>query len=456
MERRRAGILLAAGKGTRMCSSLPKVLHKVCGQTLLERSLRAFAGLDCSELILVLGSGESEIRAELEELSVPGLKIVRQEKQLGTGDAARCAFEALDKTDLDVIIAPGDIPLLRTETLAAGLESHGESAVSFLSFEALDPTGFGRVLRDSDNSVQAIVEHKDCSEAQLSVREVNSGIYFTSRCLLGEALESLTNENSQGEYYLTDIVSFAVAKGSKVSAHKVLNPRDVAGANTRLELGLLEQYRRLEINAALMLSGVSFEDPNSAYIDEGIEVGRDSFIGAGTRLKGSSRLGEEVHIEGDCLIENCSVGDKTRVKIGCSLEDSVIGKDCSIGPFAHLRPNTLLEDDVKVGNFVETKKAELKTGVKAGHLSYLGDAVIHPRVNIGAGTITCNYDGEKKHQTTIRADSFIGSNSCLVAPVNLGEGAYVAAGSTITKDVPSGALAFGRSRQSNKTNWKKR
>lgn len=447
-----SGILLAAGKGTRMRSSRPKVLHEICGQSLLERSIRAFDACGCGEIVVVVGYGEEAVRAEIQRLEFASVKVVKQEQQLGTGDAAKVAMSAV--TGEKVLIAPGDIPLIKADTLKLGLGKF--DALGFLSFEALDPSGFGRVIRNEAGSVQAIVEHKDCSPDQLAIREANSGIYYCNRKLLAAALESLVAKNAQGEFYLTDIVSYAVSEGQQVGAAVVPNPREVAGANSRVELALLEQYRRLEINTMLMMKGVSFEDPNVAYVDEGIEVGQDSFIGAGTRLKGRTSIGENVLIEGDSLIENCQVENGCHIKLGCSLEQSKIGERCSIGPFAHLRPGSVLESEVKVGNFVETKKATLKKGVKAGHLSYLGDATLHPGVNVGAGTITCNYDGKDKFQTVVQADSFIGSNSCLVAPVNVGEGAYIAAGSTITKDVPAGALGIGRSRQTTKLDWKKK
>lgn len=462
------GIVLAAGKGVRMQSSLPKVLHKVCGMSLVAKSLRALAGAGCSKAIVVIGYGAELVTKEVSRLSECGefgemsVEFAVQECQRGTGDAVKAALPYLREAKSSTLaILPGDIPLIKPSTLQSGIAFHEnqlenckqKDPLSFLSFELQDPRGFGRVLRDKNSSVTAIVEEKDCDERERKIKEVNSGIYFGSQEFITQALTSLSCDNQQGEYYLTDIVKAASDKSIPVKALKILNSREVAGANSRFELSILEQQRRLEIAVELMYAGVSFEDPNAAYIDEGVSVSEDCFIGAGTRLKGKTSIGRGTILQGDSLVEDSVIGEQSLIKLGCSIESSKVGNQCHIGPFAHLRPGSSLEDQVHIGNFVEIKKSQLKSGVKAGHLSYLGDSLIEEEVNVGAGTITCNYDGINKHQTTIGRESFIGSNTCLVAPVELGQKSYIGAGSVITKNVPSGSLAVTRSAQKIKHDW---
>ena len=314
---------------------------------------------------------------------------------------------------------------------------------------------FGRILRDESGKVTAIREDKDCSEAEKSINEVNSGIYILKRELLESVIGEVNTDNSQGEFYLTDIIELSSKHGKNVQSLNWGRPSDLAGANNRLELSQLELIRRLEITSELLLQGVSIQDKTQVFIDENVSVGKDSFLGAGTHLLGNTKIGEGVFFEGYSRVEDSQIDNGVRIKLSCHIEESTVGVNSQVGPFAHLRPGSKLGENVKVGNFVETKKAELKDGVKAGHLSYLGDATISEDANIGAGTITCNYDGKNKHKTTVGKDSFIGSNSCLVAPVNIGDKAYIAAGSVITKDVPDKALGVGRARQTNKDNYNK-
>lgn len=454
-------IILAAGKGVRMNSALPKVLHRVCGRSLVHRALIAALGVSPGRIVVVVGYGQERVRAELEALSVNGsfhgvpLETVIQDKQLGTGHAVQMAFPRLRAESKSVVVMPGDCPLISAEEmekLAEGFASSGEK-LRFLTANFANPTGFGRVVRGKREEVIGIVEEKDASAEQRAIKEINSSIYIFERTLLEKGLKQLKPANAQGEYYLTDLIDFSVKGGEKVTALRLNSPEAVLGANNRMELSELERKRRLQINERVMLSGVTLEDPSSTYIDEDVQIGADTFIGANTRLRGKTVIESNVTIEGNASISNSRIGKETRIKFNCVIDDSVLEQGCEIGPFAHLRPGSHLHNKVKIGNFVETKKTEMQEGAKANHLSYLGDATIGAHTNIGAGTITCNYDGQKKHQTEIGADTFIGSNSCLVAPVKIGQNAYVGAGSTITKDVPQGALGIARGRQNNIDGW---
>ena len=445
-------LVLAAGKGVRMCSDKPKVLHEVCGQSLVGRTLNCLSEAGLKNISVVIGSGAELVRAEIESVN-SNAKTVLQTEQLGTGHAVQVALPELSKDY--ILILPGDVPLLKSEIIEAAFNAVAETAADLLvlTFFPDDPAAFGRMVRDADGNLQGIKEAKDCSEEELEIAEVNSGIYLLKRELLEKGLQGLSSDNAQGEIYLTDIVSYGAEKGYKLEGLAVEDPSQLAGANNRAELSELELFRRLEIAEELMLSGVGVESPAELFVDEGVRVGKDSFLGAGVHLKGQTTLGEGVVVQGYSSIENSQIASGAKIKFSSVIEDSEVGANSNIGPFAHLRPGSMIGKDVKVGNFVETKKAILKDGVKAGHLSYLGDATIEEEVNIGAGTITCNYDGKNKHKTEIGKNSFIGSNSCLVAPVKVGEEAYIGAGSVITKEVPSKALGIGRAKQSNKENW---
>ncbi len=448
-------IILAAGQGTRMRSKLPKVLHKVCGQTLIHRSILAVKSAGVGLVTVVVGTGRNLVEAEIARHGFSGVDSAHQVSQLGTGDAAKAALPQVKSKNL--IILPGDVPLLSATDISQAIELYNSQGpdLLFISFKPEEVHGFGRVVRNESGEVQSICEEKDCSAEQKKIREVNAGIYICSKTFLVDALESLNTDNAQGEFYLTDIVSYAKATGKKIEAFCAPSPLSLAGANSRKDLSVLEAIRRRQIVEELMDKGVGFEDSNQVYIDEGVVIEPECFIGAGTRLQGETTLAEGVQVEGETLIRNTKIGSGTHVKLGSVFEESEIGKDCSVGPFAHLRPGSKLGNNVKVGNFVETKKTILHDGVKAGHVSYLGDAEIHPEANIGAGTIICNYDGKNKHQTVIGKGAFIGSNSCLVAPVKIGDDAYIGAGSTITKKVPDRALGLGRARQTNKDDWSK-
>jgi bifunctional UDP-N-acetylglucosamine pyrophosphorylase/glucosamine-1-phosphate N-acetyltransferase len=451
-------IILAAGKGTRMKSELAKVLHKVCGVSLVEHALRAVSKLSTKRLILVVGHSATQVKSEVESHAC-SLKLdanfVIQKTQNGTGDAVRYALESVSSSPNCVLIIPGDVPLLQSATLEKLVSDFylQNAAVTCLTFEPSNPDGYGRIVRNDKGEVIAIVEHRDCNQKQLQIREVNSSIYAVDINFLKEAISSLKPNNAQNELYLTDIVAFAASRNHKVSTLKVSNPQEVAGINTKEELSKIEVIRRSEINSKLMLSGVTMEDPLTTYIDEDVEIEPDCFIGANTRLKGKTKILSGTTIEGSSLINNSTIGQNSFIKLNCYIEESCLEQSCQIGPFAHLRPGTNLESSVKIGNFVETKKVKLSKGVKVNHLSYIGDATVGENTNVGAGTITCNYDGKNKNQITIGKNSFVGSNSCLVAPLTIGENAYIGAGSTVTEEVPDNSLALGRARQINKENW---
>lgn len=454
-----SAIVLAAGKGTRMYSTLPKVLHTVCGLSLIERTLRALAPLQLVEIVIVVGYEaalvEKEINAVKNKLKLKTpIKIALQAEQLGTGHATRIGAAVLSEKVSATLILPGDVPLLNSPLLEGFAESFSKDSavVSCLTTNLSDPFGYGRIVRNDSNEVVAIVEEKDCSAKQRAIGEINSSIYLAEISFLKNALANLSPQNAQSEYYLTDIVAEAVKAGGKVSATSCADSLKVSGANNRLELNKLESYRRLELANQLMLSGVTLEDPFTTYLDEDVTVGQESFIGAAVKISGKSVIGRGCRIEGSSQIKNTNIGDNTVIKSFCYLDSANIGSACQVGPSAHLRPASVLEDEVKIGNFVETKNVKMKRGAKANHLTYLGDATVGEAANVGAGTITCNYDGKKKSQTTIEAGAFIGSNSALVAPVTIGAGAFVGAGSTITKDVPDHALAIARSKQVNLEN----
>ncbi len=445
-----AGIVLAAGKGTRMKSELPKGLHAVGGLPMVELVGRAMKEAGVVRPILVIGHGGDAIREALGESYV----YAWQHEQKGTGHAARMGADALEAFDGPVLIAPGDAPLLEAETLRGLAEHHtrSEAACTVATTTLENPTGYGRVIRDAIGRPTAIVEEKDASLAQREVREVAVSLYcFDARKLI-EALPSLSAENAQGEYYLTDLVALLAGRGERVEAFAIEDPESVMGVNDRWQLAEAEQTLRLRILKSHALNGVTILDPATTY------VGPDVRIGADTVLEPSTHLVGEVVVGSNCRLGPCTRIRDTEIGDGCYVYMSYVngarlGEGVKIGPYANIRPESEIAAGVKIGNFVEIKKSTLGEKTAVSHLTYLGDAIVGAGANIGAGTIACNYDGFSKHRTTIGDGAFVGSNSTLVAPVTIGEGAIVGAGSVITQDVPSDALAIGRGRQEVKEAW---
>jgi bifunctional UDP-N-acetylglucosamine pyrophosphorylase/glucosamine-1-phosphate N-acetyltransferase len=454
-------LVLAAGKGARFRSKTPKVLHKVLGITLLERVIRAAAPLNPVRIQVVVGTGRAEVEEELKRLGGElGVEIVSavQEQPLGTGDAVRAGLEKLGDSSR-VLIIPGDSPLITTDTLREIIrldQDNSHPHLGVISCEPPSPFGYGRIVKDEQGRILKIVEEKDCSESQRSIREINSALYVAEPQFLRESVRTLKPINAQGELYFTDTVEYGVGNGKSVTALKVANWLDLAGANTRAELSALEREARRRVNTRLMLEGVTLEDPESTYVEEGVKVGEDSFLGAGTRLYGKTTLGKEVSVDGDTLIVDSVVGDGSHIKFGSMIEESELQERCVVGPFAHLRPRSKLAAEVHIGNFVETKAAVIGRGTKANHLTYIGDAVVGEKVNFGAGTITANYDGFKKHKTEIGDGASTGSNSVLVAPVKVGKGAYIGAGSVVRKEVPEDALMVSRAEEQVVKEWAKK
>jgi bifunctional UDP-N-acetylglucosamine pyrophosphorylase/glucosamine-1-phosphate N-acetyltransferase len=446
-------VILAAGKGTRMKSSVPKVLHSMAGVPLIGHVLRAAAPLEAASTVVVIGHGGDAVQAALSDW--PDLQFVVQSPQLGTGHAVLQAETALAGRRGILLLLYADVPLLQANTLRRLVEQHrgAKAAATVLTSNVDDAYGYGRIVRAPDGRVVRIVEERDASADERQIREVNSGIYAFSLEPLFDSLHGLATDNAQGEYYLTDVVAAYERHGLRVDAMCLEDAGELRGVNSRVDLADLTAVLRARKRQALMLAGVTLEDPETAYIDDDVRVGMDTTIGPGVRLTGRTTIGDGCRLEAGVRVTNSSIGDAVTVLDHSVITDSTIASGASIGPFAHLRPKSSVGKDARVGNFVELKNTELGDGSKASHLTYLGDATIGARVNIGAGTITCNYDGERKHRTIIGDDVFVGSDSQLVAPVTIGEGAYIGAGSSITQDVPPGALGVARAHQINKAEW---
>lgn len=448
-------VVLAAGKGTRMRSATPKVLHELAGRPLIDHVLRAASTLAPVTTTVVVGHEADRVRAHLE--AWPGVQTVLQEPQLGTGHALLTAESALKGQVGTAVLLSGDVPLLSAASLAALLTRHEESAAAATVVTAMveRPFGYGRVLR-AGGEIARIVEERDATPAEREIKEINAGIYAFALEPLFDALRSLGADNEQSEYYLPDLVAVYRRERKVVATWTVANPIEVRGINSRSELAEVGAVMRQRKHEELMAGGVTLVDPATTYVDADVEIGPDTILHPGVHLEGATRLGASCRIHAGSRLVNAELGDEVTVLNHSVVTDARIGDGCSVGPFAHLRPDTVLGAGARVGNFVELKKTNLGARSKANHLAYLGDAVIGEHTNIGAGTITCNYDGVSKHPTTIGSGAFVGSNSTLVAPVTIGDGSYVAAGSAITEDVPADALALGRSRQQNKPGWAKR
>jgi bifunctional UDP-N-acetylglucosamine pyrophosphorylase/glucosamine-1-phosphate N-acetyltransferase len=445
-------VVLAAGKGTRMKSAEPKVLHRAGGLRLIEHVLRAASSLRPATTVVIVGHMAEQVRRELGERL--GLVFALQEPQLGTGHALLQAEPHLTGATGTVVLLSGDVPLLRPATLEVLVRTHEQSgaAATVLTARVADPAGYGRVVR-SDGRIAAIVEDKDATPAERQIDEINSGIYAFALSPLFDALRSIGSANAQGEYYLPDLVRIYRARGLKVETVRLEDSREILGVNSRRELADVAAILKTTRNEELMAAGVSIVDPASTWIGPDVVVGRDTVIHPNVHLEGKTRIGERCQINASVRIVDSTLEDGVVINNFCVIRESHVRSGAEIGPFAHLRPRSDVGDGAHVGNFTELKNTSLGKGSKANHLSYLGDATIGEKVNIGAGTITCNYDGTHKHPTVIEDGAFIGSDSQLVAPVRVGKDAYVAAGSSIVEDVPSGALGVARGKQVNKPGW---
>ena len=432
-----------------MRSSLPKVLHPLAGKPLVGHVVDAARSLDADRLHLVIGHGAAKVQ---ESFQAEDINFVIQDQQLGTGHAVNQALPAL-KDDALVLILYGDVPLIRPSTLQQLLALVSDQQMGLLTVNLDNPQGYGRILRDQAGEVAAIVEQKDASPEQLQIQEVNTGILAVTSAQLRRWLPQLSNENAQGEYYLTDIIALAYQEGVRIATSQPSEPAEVEGVNNRLQLAALERVYQQWQAQELMTAGVTLADPARIDVRGQLSTARDVFIDVGCVFEGQVELAEGVEIGPYCVLKNVRVGPGTRIASHSVLEDCELDGDNQVGPFARLRPGTHLEVQAKIGNFVETKKAHIGQAAKVNHLSYVGDAWVGERANIGAGTITCNYDGVNKHATQIGAGAFIGSNSSLVAPVHIGAGATIGAGSTIARDVEAGALAVTRAKQLQKSNW---
>lgn len=448
-----AAVILAAGKGTRMKSDLPKVLHGVCGIPMVSHVLNAAREAGSENIIVVVGFGGDQVAGAMDGR----VEIVFQHDQLGTAHALHQAATFLGGFDGDILVLCGDTPLVSAQSLKKMTAVHRESGAcaTVLTAQLDNPSGYGRIIRDGDGRLLKIVEQKDACPEELQAKEINTGIYCFRAEGLFQSLALLKPDNAQGEYYLPDLIGLYKGQGKRVAAVSGADPVEIMGVNDRSQLALAREAMGQRINAELMLAGVTMVDPSSVYIDTGVKIGRDTVIYPGTVIQGGTVIGEGCAIGPFSQVISARIGDNVTVRQSV-IEDSDIGNDSAIGPYSYIRPGCVLDGQVKVGDFVELKKVKIGRGTKVPHLSYVGDAEIGEKVNVGAGTITCNYDGEKKWATVVEDNAFIGSNTNLVAPVRVGRGAITGAGSTITKDVPDDALGVARGVQKNIPNWSRK
>lgn len=442
-------VILAAGKGTRMRSALPKVLHPIADKPMVSHVIDSARELNAKNIYLVYGFGGDVLKAKVQG---DDLTFVEQVEQLGTGHAVDMASPFI-KDDEDVLVLYGDVPLTKVSTLESLLAVKPINGLALLTVHLANPTGYGRIVRNAQNTVVGIIEQKDASAEQLLINEANTGILLANGGDLKRWLANLSNDNAQGEYYLTDIIAAAHNEGKTIATAHPETEIEVEGANNRVQLAALERAYQMRKAEVLMIDGASLRDPARIDIRGNITIGQEVSIDINCIFEGEVVLADGVIIGANCILKNCTVGENSEIKANTMIEDSTIGAHCSVGPFARIRPGCEMSNDSHVGNFVEMKKTTLGEGAKAGHLSYLGDAEIGAKVNIGAGTITCNYDGINKAKTVIEAGAFIGSNSALVAPVTIGKMATVGAGSVIVKNVEAKDLAVARGKQRNIADW---
>jgi len=449
-------LILAAGKGTRMKSDLVKVLHPLLGVPMLSYPVElSLNDLKAEKTIVVVGHQADKIRGKFKD---PRIHFVLQEEQLGTGHAVLQALPFLQAFNGTVLILCGDVPLVKMETLRSFIDTfwRNESNLSVLTAVVENPSGYGRIIRGPTGWLERIVEDKDGSEEEKLIREINTGIFCIKARFLADGLKEIGQENAQGEYYLTDLVEIGRKRGMRCSAHMVADPAEVMGINTRADLAVATEALRQEKVMDLMLSGVTIIDPKTAYVDKTVEIGKDTIVHPNCVLQGKTKIGERCVIESNARIVDSLIGNEVLVRSNSVITESKIDDGASIGPFAHLRPLTEIKTKAKIGNFVEVKKSVIGRGTKANHLTYIGDSLVGEEANIGAGTIVCNYDGFEKHQTIIGDRVFVGSNVELVAPVKVGSRSSIGAGTTVTKDVPEGALAISRVKQKNIKGWSKK
>jgi len=448
-------IVLAAGIGKRMKSDLPKVLHPVLGRPMLSYVVDAVLKLLPKRVVVVVGHGAQEVEKVLNSKEIT---YVTQTEQLGTGHAANCAHPALKSFKGDILILNGDFPLITPNTLKKFVKDHQKHGadISILTALVEDPSGYGRIKRDEGGNVVGIVEEKDATKEERFINEINSGTFFIKSSFLWNALSYVNTRNKQKEYYLTDIVGSAYKNSLKINGSVVLDSDEVIGVNDRSDLSLVESILKWRTNESLMRSGVTLIDPETTYISPKVKIGRDTTIYPNTHIYGETQIGRNCIIGLSTWIDDSKLGNGITIKSSCYISSAVIRNNVTIGPFAHIRPEAEIMDGAKIGNFVEIKKSKIGQGSKVSHLSYVGDATLGKDVNIGAGTITCNYDGFEKHKTVLEDNVFIGSDTMLVAPIRIGKGATTGAGSTISKDVPSDSLAIGRARQTIIKDWKRK
>jgi bifunctional UDP-N-acetylglucosamine pyrophosphorylase / glucosamine-1-phosphate N-acetyltransferase len=436
-------IVLAAGQGSRMKSRLPKVLHHIAGKPLLEHVISDAVGLGAADIHVVYGHGGEQVQQAMSSYDV---SWAEQAEQLGTGHAVAQALPPIPGDHL-VLLLYGDVPLITVKTLRGLIAACEGGALGLLTAILDDPSGYGRIVRDSNNQVQSIVEQKDASESQLAITEINTGMLAVNASKLKKWIAQLDNNNAQGEFYLTDIIAFAVADGVAINTASPSEICEIEGVNNKRQLAELERSFQLRQARQLMEAGLTLRDPNRFDLRGELVIGSDVEIDINVIIEGRVELADNVVVGPNCVLKNVSIGSGTQLLANCVLEDSELGEHCDIGPFARIRPQTQLANRVKVGNFVEIKKSTIAEGSKVNHLSYVGDTTMGSNVNIGAGTITCNYDGANKHQTIIGDNVFIGSDTQLVAPVTIADGATIGAGSTITRDATAGSLTLSRAKQ---------